>query len=133
MAEAQSHKLLVAYDDTAAGRRAAEFAAERAAKTGESVDVVHIGTDITEQEIRDATEDEFIRRNVVVRFDIVNGGGSEDENISVSAALGKLIAQREYQIVIMGNEERGLFHNLMEGSVSNALIEDQTVPVLLVP
>lgn len=133
MADTQSHDLLVAYDDTAVAHRAAEFAAERAAKTGESVDIVHIGTDLTEQELQDAVGAVFDQQNVVARFQTINRGGSENENVSVNAILSNLIDSQGYDLVFIGNEKHGLFHNLTEESVSKGLIEDQIVPVVLVP
>jgi nucleotide-binding universal stress UspA family protein len=128
-----SQELLVAFDDTAAGRRAAAFAAERAEKTGERVDVVHIGSDVTETEMREAVEDSFLERDVPASFRTFSMGGSEDTNVSVSAKLAQVISNGDYAIVFMGNEKHGLFHNLAEASLTKALIEDQTVPITLVP
>lgn len=127
------HDILVAYDDTDAGRRAAAFAAERAAKTGEAVDVVHIGPHVTEAAIREAVSDDFERLDVPLSIRVVDVGGSEDDNVSVSAKLADLIGEHDYAVVFMGNEDRGLFHHLTEASITNALIEDQTVPIMLVP
>lgn len=128
-----AHDLLVAYDDTDAGRRAVEFAAERAAKTGESVDVVHVGTGLTEAQLREALEALFAERNVPVEFEVVETGGSDEKNVSISATLGEIIDDRDYTLIVMGNENRGLFHQLSEGSVTDAVIETGVVPVTLVP
>jgi|GEM_PF-2079432 len=125
--------LLVAYDDTDAGRRAAEFAAERAAKTGESVDVIHISTVLTDAQLRDELGSIFEERDVPVTFEVIETGGSDDRNVSISATLGEIIEERDYAMIVMGNEERGLFHSLSEGSVTNAVIEAGIVPVTLVP
>jgi len=125
--------LLVAYDDTPAARRAAEFAVERAAMRGEPVHVVHIGDALSESDIRDALGETFAERGVVLTVEIVPAGGSEDENVSVSRGLADAIDANDYAMVVMGNERHGLFHGLTEASVSEALIEDQTVPILLVP
>ena len=127
------HDFLVAYDDTDASRRAAEFAAQRAAKTGEAVDVVHIGTGVTEATIEDAVGDTFENLGVPFTVRVVEVGGSEDENVSTRAKLSDVIGEHDYTVVFLGNEKRGLFHDLTEGSVSNALIEDQAVPIMLVP
>jgi nucleotide-binding universal stress UspA family protein len=133
MATIGDHDLLVAYDDTDAGRRAAEFAAERAAQTGESVTVIHIGSDLSEAEMRDAIGEPFASHGVPVSFRMFDVGGSEDENISIRAKLGEIIDQHEYTMIVMGNEKHSLFHGLTEGSISGAVIDDQVVPVLLVP
>jgi nucleotide-binding universal stress UspA family protein len=126
-------ELLVAYDDTDAARRALEFAIERAARTGESVDVVHVGSDVSEPEIRRTLEDLAVDRGVVATVEVVPTGGSDAENVSVPARLAALIEDRDYELLVMGNERHGLFYDLLEGSVSEALIERQAIPLLLVP
>lgn len=128
-----ANELLVAYDRTDAGRRAAEFAADRAAKTGESVDVVHVGTDVTEDDVRDQLGSIFAEQGVEASFTVVEVGGSEDRNVSVSAVLSDVIDDNDYELVVLGNEERGLFDELTAGSVSKDIIEDGIVPVVLVP
>jgi len=125
--------LLVAYDETAAARRAAGFAAERAAMTGESVTVVHIGIDLTEADLRAAVEEQFEGCGVVLEVAIVPAGGSEDANVSIPVAIRALIRDNEFAMVVLGNERHGLFHGLTEASVTDALISDQETPVLLVP
>jgi len=124
--------LLVAYDDTDAARRATGFAAERAATTGETVTVVHIGTHVTEADVRAAVEESF-EDGVVFEVAVISAGGSDDANVSVASALAKLIDTNEFSMVVMGNERHGLFHGLTEASVTEALIEDQSIPILLVP
>lgn len=125
--------LLVAYSDSDTGRRAAEFAAQRAAKTGESVDVVHFGTDTTAGQLEDAIGAIFAERQVPVTFEVIEIGGSDEKNVSVRAKLGQVIDDRDYALVVMGNEGQGLFHSLSEGSVTDSVIEAGAVPVLLVP
>lgn len=133
MAETGGSDLLVAYNDTDAGRRAASFAAERAALTGETVDVVYIGTEFTEDEMRDAVGQSFVDLDVPVSFQQVSVGGSDDRNVSIRAVLADVIEDNDYEIVVMGNEKHGILHDLSEGSVSSALIGDKMVPILLVP
>jgi len=128
-----AHDLLVAYDDTDAGRRAVEFAADRAALTGESVDVVHAGTEHTATQLREELGSIFDERQVPVQFSVIEIGGSDEKNVSISATLGELIEDNDYALVVMGNEGRGLFHQLSEGSVTDAVIETGLVPVTLVP
>lgn len=130
---ADAFDLLVAYDESAAARRAARFAAQRAAMTGESVEVVHVGTDVTVAEMREAVEGAFLDHDVVVGFRAVSAGGSDEENVSVAVALAEVIADQGYELVFVGNEARGLYYQLTVGSVSEALIEGRNVPVCLVP
>lgn len=127
------HDLLVAYDDTDVGKKVAAFAAERAAKTGESVEVVHIGPDFTEAKLREAVGQGFEDHSVPASFRVIAVGGSDEQNVSVSATLVDHIDENDYTMVFMGNEERGLFHDLAEGSVTDAVLKDKLVPVVLVP
>lgn len=126
-------KLLVAFDDTAAAQRATEFAIERASRTGEAVDVVHVGTDLTESEIRGKIETLVVDRGVAVTVEVVPTETSDEENVSIAAMLGRLLEERDYDVLVMGNEKHGLFYDLTRGSVSEAIIENQTIPILLVP
>jgi nucleotide-binding universal stress UspA family protein len=125
--------LLVAFDETAAARRAAAFAAERAAMTGEFVTVVHIGSGLTEADVRAAVETPFVDRQVTFEVAVVPAGGSDHDNVSVPTALHGLLRDNEFAMVVLGNERHDLFHGLTEASVSEALVDDQDVPVLLVP
>lgn len=125
--------LLVAYDDTEASRRAATFAAKRAAKTGETVDVVHVGRDLSEDDIERAVGEAFDNRDVVASYWVDRIGGSEDENTSVRLRLSQLINDHGYSMVFVGNEKHGFLTELAEASISEALIENQNVPVVLVP
>lgn len=125
--------LLVAYSDSDTGRRAAEFAAQRAAKTGESVDVVHFGTNTMDVQLEEAIGATFEEYQVPVTFEVIEIGGSDEKNVSVRAKLGQVIDDRDYALVVMGNEGQGLFHSLSEGSVTDSVIEAGAVPVLLVP
>ena len=125
--------ILVAYDDTDSARRAAAFAAERAAETGETVTVVHIGSAVSEADVRAAVEESFEGDGVVLEVAVLPSGGSDDANVSVASVLIDLIDANEFSMVAMGNERHGLFHGLTEASVTEALIEDQSIPILLVP
>lgn len=125
--------LIVAYDDTDASRAAAEFAAERAAETGETVDVVHVGHDLSESDIKADVGEAFAARDVEAGYHVVPAGGSDDENVSVRAALSRVITHSGHDMVFVGNEEYGLFDDIAKKSVSDALITEHRVPVVLVP
>ncbi len=135
MGDSEAHDLLVAYDDTPAARRAVAFAVSRAERTGETVDVVHIGTDMTDEKLNKTITDavDGIDGTRLGRVWTIPGAGADEENIAVSKRLSDLLAARGYTMLVMGNEERGLFHELLAGSVSQTLIGDQVVPILLVP
>ncbi|MFB6182997.1 MAG: universal stress protein [Haloarculaceae archaeon] len=133
MTDATAGQLAVAYDDTDAARRAVAFAIDRASLTGERVDVVHAGNDLTEVQIRDVVAPLFEDRDVDFDVAVLPIGGSEDENVSASKALTDYLRRHNYEYLLMGNEKHGLAHSLTEASVSSDVIESQSIPVLLVP
>jgi nucleotide-binding universal stress UspA family protein len=133
MSEARMGDFLVAYDHTDASRQATRFAAAHAARADASVDVVHVGTDLTTEEIRDAVERPFADRGVAVTVETIVAPGAEHDNVSVNDVLGEFVREHAYDLLVMGNEEHGLVHALTQASVSSHMIESQFVPVVLVP
>lgn len=129
----EPNDLLVAYDDTNASRGAAEFAAKRAAQSGESVDIVHVGRDLTEHDIERAVGDAFDELGVPVNFHVEKVGGSEEENMDIRLKLSRVINDGGYEAVFVGNEEYGLFEKYANTSVSDALIKNHNAPVVIVP
>lgn len=125
--------LLVAYDGTDASRRAAEFAADRATQTDEAVDVVHVGSDLSEREIRDRLADTLIDHRIVGRIETLRTDGGNVNQRSVSEALSDFVRANDYEILYMGNENHSLYEKLRRASVSNDLIDDRLIPIMLVP
>lgn len=125
--------VVVAYDDTPEARAAVAFAVERAEKTGETVDILYVGRELTEEEIAEATDEYFSGSDVERGVHVVRIGGSEDDNVDLRTMLCETVRENGYGAVYAGNEEHGLIEGLTERSVTSALISAQIAPVIIVP
>ncbi|ERH03443.1 MAG: universal stress protein UspA related nucleotide-binding protein [uncultured archaeon A07HR60] len=131
MDDSNRGEILVAYDGSDSSRRAVEFAAERAGKTGEAVDIVYVGGDRTATQLREAIGDEFLRERIVANFETIQMNATGNE--AIARRLAEYIRDHEYTLLVMGNSERGRLYNAVRGSVTGELIEQRPLPILLVP
>lgn len=129
MSGVEPAELLVAYDGSDAAVRAAEFAFSRAAKTGERVDVVHVGAGVDERSIRTELAEELVRESIVATVETIDpedGDGTGD-------ALAELIGRNGYEMTFVGYESYDLLGRLRHDSVTESLLERKLVPVTVVP
>lgn len=131
MEETNRGEILVAYDGSDSSRRATEFAIERAVQTDEAVDIVYLGTDRSAEQLREEIGDPFLRERIVANFEIIKVDTTSNEEIA--AQLANFVTDREYTLLVMGNAERGRLYDAVRGSVTRELIDDQIIPILLVP
>lgn len=116
--------------------RALEFAIEFARRFEASLHVVHV----TDEET-DAT-DEIIER---ARATLRDAGVDDEPEISTdvdlafrpASAVGEdileLVAERGYDHVVMGHHGRGAVERAMLGSAAHTVVEEESVPVTIVP
>lgn len=131
MQERNRGEILVAYDGTDSSRRATEFAVGRAGQTGEAVDIVYLGTDRTAEQLREEVGDAVLRERIVANFETIDVDTTSNKKIATH--LAKFVADHEYTLLVMGNAERGRLYDAVRGSVTRELIDNQIIPILLVP
>jgi nucleotide-binding universal stress UspA family protein len=91
----------------------------------------HLGREAVQQYYKEESEKAMkgarsaLKKAGVTTADVAKVGDPGDE-ISAAAAKGK------FDLVIMGSHGRGLFKNLVMGSVATKVLAGCTVPVLLV-
>ncbi len=133
--------IFVAYGGSSAERATVlEFAAERAAASGDGLFVYHIqeGGDESSRDVRaDIREGvEGVAPDVPLEVDLnVQANRSEDTNVSKQKRLTDAILEggREFEYVVMGEVEHGRVEGFILPSMSKAVLDTHAVPVLLVP
>ncbi len=135
-------RYLVALDGWEQSRRALRFALEQADGTGTAIDVVHVVDDEREdrdpaaiQQVED-TVDEVVAAtdtDVTVEVHVLEA----DKDIKPATRAGVRILEfaheHDHDAVYLGNEHTGAAEKMIVGSVSATVIDDQSVPVVLVP
>ena len=129
-------EILVPIDGSECSFRALTFACEFATRFEASLHVVHV----TDAET-DATKDILERAR-----DHLREAGIEDEpEISTDVELSfrpaerigedilKLVDERGYDHVVMGHHGSGTVERAILGSAAHTVIEEETVPVTIVP
>jgi nucleotide-binding universal stress UspA family protein len=132
--------IFVAYGDHDGRESVLAFAAERAAASGDDLFVYHIeeAEDQSAAAVREevATVIERIAPDVDIEVNVaVNGEYSDRSNVSKRKRLLDVITRsgREFEYAVMGNVERGPVENLVLPSMTEAVLESQSIPVVLVP
>ena len=129
-------EILVPIDGSECSFRALEFAIEFASRFEASLHVVHI----TDEET-DATA------NIVERArDVLREAGIDDEpEVSTDVDLAfrpadrigedilELVEERGYDHVVMGHHGSGTIERAMLGSAAHRVVEEESVPVTIVP
>ena len=133
--------IFVAYGGTPAERTTVlEFAAERAAASGDGLFVYHVqeAGDESSREIRDNIREcvEGVAPDIPLEVDLnVQANPSEDTNVSTQKRLTDAILEggREFEYVVMGEVEHGRVEGFVLPSMSEAVLDTHAVPVLPVP
>ncbi|MFB6301158.1 MAG: universal stress protein [Halobacteriales archaeon] len=117
-----------------------EFAVEQASASGYDLFVYHVQDSTTEsvQSVREEIEAVVQRTDPHIVYEIeidTRDEVSDRTNVSRQKRLVDAIhsGDREYEYVVMGDIERGSIEELTHSSMTEAVLETHTVPVLLVP
>jgi nucleotide-binding universal stress UspA family protein len=131
-------RYLVALDGWEPSEHALEYAVEQATHTGAGIDVVHV----VDEGGGNSESNEQIRETV---REIVGDSGVEyevhfvetDKRTKPADKVGKrILAFAEdggHDAVYLGNESTGTAERVIIGSVARRVIEERSVPVMLVP
>jgi nucleotide-binding universal stress UspA family protein len=132
-----SDTVLVAYDGGEPSRRALTFAAERADRAGDHLHVYHVLEGEEDAgKIRSEVESLLADAAPDVEYEVVVEGreqASDSTNVSLPRRVLDRIERYNYAMVVLGNEEHGTLEGLTIPSVTEAVLETRSVPVLLVP
>lgn len=131
--------IFVAYGEE--GReRVLEYAADRAREAGDDLFIYHAQEDAGESGDEVRAEIESIREEAApdIEAEVVIEewrGESDETNVSGQKRLTDAIQRgdREWSYVVMGNVRHGTVESFVVPSMTEAVLELQTVPVMLVP
>ncbi|WP_137284083.1 universal stress protein [Halorussus salinisoli] len=129
-------EVLVPIDGSECSFRALDFAIDFARQFEASLHVVHI----TDAET-DATDDILERARERLREDGIAGEPeiSTDVDLSFRPAdrvgedILELVAERGYDHVVMGHHGSGTVDRVILGSAAHTVVEEEVVPVTIVP
>jgi nucleotide-binding universal stress UspA family protein len=131
--------IFVAYGGSPEERTAVlEFAAERAAASGDGLFVYHVQEgEEPDRDLRAEVRDvvERVGPDVPLEVDLNVREGAESANVSKQKRLTDAILEggREFEYVVMGEVEHGAIEGLVLPSMTEAVLDTHAVPVLLVP
>jgi nucleotide-binding universal stress UspA family protein len=129
-------ELLVPIDGSECSHRALDFAIEFARRFEASLHVVHVSDAET-----DAT-DEILAR---AREQLAEAGIDDEPEVSTNVDLAfrpaeqvgkdilELVEERGYDHVVMGHHGGSTVERAMLGSAAHTVVEEETVPVTIVP
>lgn len=132
--------IFVAYGDHDERERVLAFAAERASGSGDDLFVYHVGG--ADEESPGAVREEVaavVERtapDVEVETCVsVPDSRSDRSNVSKQKQLLDVLTAsgRDFEYAVMGNVERGPVESLVIPSMTEAVLESRSIPVVLVP
>ncbi len=135
-------RYLVALDGWEPSRRALRFAVEQADSADAAVDVVHVVDD--DEGDRDpeaieqveATVDEVVAAvdtGVSVELHVLEADKDYKPATRAGVRILEFAHEHDHDAVYLGNEHTGRAEKVIVGSVSATVIDDRSVPVVLVP
>lgn len=131
--------IFVAYGGSPEERSAVlEFAAERAAASGDGLFVYHVQEgDESDPDLRAEVREmvERVAPDVPLEVDLNVRENSESANVSKQKRLVDAIVEsgREFEYVVMGEIEHGRIEGFSLPSMTQAVLDTHEIPVLLVP
>lgn len=135
--------LFVAYGKEQSRKPVLEFAAQRAAAAGDELFVYHIREleDPPDERIRTEVEEVIQRTAPEVDFEVSISGLENQEGEYERSKVSKrkqlldmiMATDRDYEYVVMGNVEQGPVEEFILSSMSEAVLDTQRIPVMLVP
>lgn len=132
--------IFVAYGDHDERDRVLAFAAERAAASGDDLFVYHVeeAEDESPAAVREEVAAVVERVAPDVAFETrvsVPDSSSDRVNVSKQKQLLDVLTAsgREFEYAVMGNVDRGAVESLVLPSMTEAVLESRSIPVMLVP
>lgn len=132
--------IFVAYGDHDERESVLTFAAERAAASGDDLFVYHIeeSEDVSAAAVREEVAAVIERTAPDVEFEVnvaVHGDHSDRSNVSKQKRLLDVLTQsgREFEYAVMGNLQHGAVESFVVPSMTEAVLESRSIPVVLVP
>lgn len=115
-----------------------EFAAERAAASGDGLFVYHVQEgDESDPDLRAEVQEvvERVAPGVPLEVDLNVSESSESGNVSKQKRLTDAIVEggREFEYAVMGEVEHGTIEGFVLPSMTKAVLDTHEIPVLLVP
>ncbi len=131
-------RYLVAIDGLEPSERALEFATEQAAASGAALDVVHVvgeggGNPSHRARIRETIEETIGDADADYDLHFLETDKSTRPADRVGDRLLAFVDEVGHDAAFVGNEPTGTAKRLIVGSVARTLVEDRSVPVVLVP
>jgi len=135
-------RYLVALDGWEQSRRALRFAVEQAADTDATIDAVHVVDDEADDRDPEAIEqvettvDEVLEAagaDVPVEVHVLEADKDYKPATRAGVRILEFVREHDHDAVYLGNEHTGTAERMIVGSVSGTVIEDRSVPVVLVP
>jgi nucleotide-binding universal stress UspA family protein len=118
-------KVLVAYDGGGSAMKAVDFVAENPLFAGLTVHVVTVGTDTTEtRKALDEARARLAAAGIAAETEVVSG--------QPESALGKLVEEAGFDMVVMGAYGHSRIRSLIIGSTTTEMVRSCKVPVVLV-
>ena len=118
-------KVLVAYDGGASAMKAVDFVSENPLFAGLTVHVVTVGTDTTEtRKALDEARARLAAAGISAETEVVSG--------QPESALGKLVEEAGFDMVVMGAYGHSRIRSLIIGSTTTEMVRSCKVPVVLV-
>ena len=120
-------RILVPVDGSMSGSRAAEKAIFLAAQCGASVDFLFVGEELSQELTAEAIFADVFQHmpeNIAAKRHLASGNVSQ-AILDTAAACGS-------DLIVMGSRGLGIFRGALLGSVSQKVIEESPLPVLIV-
>jgi nucleotide-binding universal stress UspA family protein len=134
-------RILVAYDGSAAGRKAFDAALELAAKHGAELHVIsvarasEVGDDVETEAVIEHSRQYHRRLLAELKTSVATKGVKAHYEVTVGHPAEQIIYQadqRQADLIVVGDRGRSKFSRLLLGSVSKQVTEHAGRPVLVV-
>lgn len=131
-------RYLVAVDGFEQSRRALALARDQAAGTDATLDVVHVVAEgaadrDVEEEIRETVEEVMADSEVAYELHFPETDKNTQPAKKVGQRLLSFATEHDHDAIYVGNQATGTAERMIVGSVTSTLVEDRSVPVVLVP
>ena len=120
-------KILVPVDGSDNGCKAVDHAIELAAKAGAKMDFVYVASEINKDIPSHIIFDRIwtkLPENIEAQKHVETG--------SISKAILKIADAEKSDMIVMGSRGLGLFKGAILGSVSQKVVEDSKIPVMVI-
>jgi len=98
-----------------------------------------VGYEVGPQYIRDFKADELreIHREVQTQTQLLTAKGIDAEGLMIQGSTEEMILAEveklKIDLLVLGNKNHGLLHSIFIGSITDDLIKEARIPILLIP